>query len=208
MRPLTYLALLLGLCLTDAMFAGYRAGAGRNPRIHKLDYTIVSCWSGLFAGLGAALLAALGALAYLAARGPLAAGVTAPLDGMAVLDGIASRDGVARLDAAAQPLVQAYAVFASVLLLVMLFWTYPRRRTRELAVVLILGPCTLLRPYWIIGGALWALARVERPLAPLIVLAAALQLGVEPLLDVWQARAQRLRIQQLLADGSRDGRGR
>ena len=43
---MTHLALLLGLCLTDAMFAGFRAAAGRNPRIHKLDYTIVSCWSG------------------------------------------------------------------------------------------------------------------------------------------------------------------
>ena len=188
---MTHLALLLGLCLTDAMFAGFRAGAGRNPRIHKLDYTIVTCWSGLFAGLGAALFAALGGLVYLAARGAGAPRYA-----------IAPRDAMARLDAAAQPLVHVYAVFATVLLLVMLFWTYPRRRTRELAVVLILGPCTLLRPYWIIGGALWALGRVEPSLAPLLALAAALQLGVEPLLDVWQTRAQRLRIQQLLADGT------
>lgn len=181
---MTYLALLLGLSLTDAIFAGYRAGAGRNPRIHKLDFTIVTCWSGLFAGLGAALLAALAALAYVFAGsgGPSVA------------------DAIAQLDAAAQPLVHVYAVFAAVLLSVVLFWTYPRRRTREFAVVLILGPCTLLRPYWIIGGALWALAGVELSLAALIALVAVLQLGVEPLLNLWQARAQRLRMQRLLAD--------
>lgn len=180
---MTHLALLLGLSLTDAVFAGYRAGAGRNPRIHKLDYTILSCWAGLFAGLAAAVFAALGALAYaVAGSGPFTA------------------DTIAQLDAAARPLVHAYAVFATVLLLVVLFWTYPRRRTRELAVVLILGPCTLLRPYWIIGGALWALAGLELALAALIALVAALQLGIEPLLNLWHARAQRLRLQQLLAD--------
>jgi hypothetical protein len=185
---LTYLALLLGLSLTDATFAGFRAGAGRNPRIHKLDYTIVTCWSGLFAGLAAALLAALGALAYL-----LAASEGSPFAPAAI----------AQLDAAAQPLVHVYAVFATVLLSVVLFWTYPRRRTRELAVVLILGPCTLLRPYWIVGGAAWALSGVGLSLAALIAFVAALQLGIEPLLNVWQARAQRLRMQPLLADGSR-----
>lgn len=189
---MTYLALLLGLSLTDAMFAGYRAGAGRNPRIHKLDYTIVTCWAGLFCGLGAALLSALGALAYVAAGSR---------------SGRSVADAIARLDAAAQPLVHAYAVFATVLLSVVLFWTYPRRRTRELAVVLILGPCTLLRPYWIIGGALWALASMEPTLAALIAFVTALQLGVEPVLNLWQARSQRRRMQQLLAeDGARVGR--
>ena len=180
--------LLLALSLTDAVFAGYRAGAGRNPRIHKLDYTIVTCWAGLFAGLGAALLAVLGALTYVLAHSE---------------GGRSVKEAIAQLDAAAQPLVHAYAVFATALLSVVLFWTYPRRRTRELAVVLILGPCTLLRPYWVIGGALWALAGVELSLAALIALVAALQLSVEPLLNLWQARAQRLRVQQLLADGAR-----
>ncbi len=182
--------LLLGLSLTDAIFAGYRAGAGRNPRIHKLDYTIVTCWAGLFAGLGTALVAALGALAYL-----WAASAEAVSDG-----GHISASAIAQLDAAAQPLVHAYALFATVLLSVVVFWTYPRRRTRELAVVLILGPCTLLRPYWIVGGALWALAGVERPLAALIAFVAALQLGLEPLLNVWQSRGQRRRMRELLSD--------
>lgn len=177
---MTYLVLLLCLALTDAIFAGYRAGAGRNPLIHKLDYTIISCWGGLFAGLGATALAALGALALILWRGPL------------------EMAAIAQLDAAARPLVHAYAVFASALLAVVLFWTYPRRRTRELAVVLILGPCTLLRPYWIIGGALWALAGAEPALAALIALVAALQLGVEPVLNVWHTRAQRQRMQRLL----------
>lgn len=179
---MTHLALLLALSLTDAVFSGYRAGAGRNARIHKLDYVIVTCWSGFFAGLGAAVLGAVAALAYVF----LVSGAQP-----------SAASSVARLDAAAQPLVHAYAVFATVLLLVVLFWTYPRRRTRELAVVLILGPCTLLRPYWIIGGALWALAGVELSLAALIALVTVLQLGIEPLLNLWHARAQRLRIQQL-----------
>jgi hypothetical protein len=75
------------------------------------------------------------------------------------------------------------------------FWTYPRRHTRELAVVLILGPCTLLRPYWIVGGALWTLAGRELSLAALIASVCAIQLSIEPLLNAWQARAQRLRMQ-------------
>jgi hypothetical protein len=179
---LTHLQLLLALSLTDAVFAGYRAGAGRNPRIHKLDYMIVTCWSGFFAGLAVAVVAGAAALGH----------VLLVSGGWPFL-----ASGIARLDAAAQPLVHAHAIFATVLLLVVLFWTYPRRRTRELAVVLILGPCTLLRPYWIIGGALWALAGVELPLAALIVLVTGLQLSVEPLLNLWHARAQRLRLQQL-----------
>jgi hypothetical protein len=180
-RDLIHLALLLGLSLTDAIFSGYRAGAGRNPRLHKLDYTLVSCWVGFFVGLGAALLGALAALVYVAVSGRV--GQPVP-------------DSIARLDAAAQRLVFSYGVFASVLLLVVLLWTYPRRRTRELAVVLILGPCTLLRPWWIVGGALWAAQAVDLPLAALITLVVAAQLGVEPVLNLWHARAQSLRMEQ------------
>ena len=135
----------------------------------------------MFAGLGGASLATLAALVYVQ-TGRRAA---RPL-----------MDIVAELDAAARPLVHTYGLFATGLLLVLVFWTYPRRRTRELAVVLILGPGTLLRPYWIVAGALWALAGVDVPLAALIVLVAAVQLGVEPMLNVRQARAQRLRMQR------------
>lgn len=178
---MTNLGLLMGMSLLDAVFSGYRSAAGRNPRIHKLDYALANCWAGLFAGFGGASIATLAALVYVQtgrrAGRPLA-------------------DVVAELDAAAKPLVLAYGLFATGLLLVLVFWTYPRRRTRELAVVLILGPGTLLRPYWIVGGALWALAGVDLSLAALIVLVAAVQLGVEPALNVWQARAQRLRMQR------------
>jgi hypothetical protein len=169
------------MSLIDAAFSGYRSGAGRNPRIHKVDYALANGWAGLFAGLGAALLALVAALVYVhsgsRAGQPLA-------------------EVVVRLDAAAKPLVHAYGLFATGLLLVILFWTYPRRRTRELAVVLILGPGTLLRPYWIIGGALWALAGETLSMAALIALVVVLQLGVEPGLNMWQERAQRRRLQR------------
>ena len=178
---MTNLALLLGMSLTDAVFSGYRSGAGRNPRIHKLDDTIANCWAGLFAGLGAAVIALSAALAY--AHSGSSAGQ--PLG-----------EVVARLDAAAKPLVHAYGLFATALLLVILLWTYPRRRTRELAVVLILGPGTLLRPYWIVGATLWALSADDLSLAVLSALVAGLQLGVEPVLNVWQGRVQRLRLQR------------
>ena len=56
------------------------------------------------------------------------------------------------------------------------------------------------RAYWIVGGALWALAGVERPLAALIAFVAALQLGLGPLLNVWQSRGQRRRMRELLSD--------
>lgn len=178
---MTNLALLLGMSLTDAVFSGYRSGAGRNPRINKVDYVLANGWAGLFAGLGAALIALVAALVYVHSGSRAAQ----PLP-----------DTVAQLDAAARPLVHVYGLFATALLLVLLLWTYPRRRTRELAVVLILGPCTLLRPYWIIGGALWALAGENASLAALIALVATLQLGVEPVLNVWHGRAQRLRMQR------------
>lgn len=178
---MTNLGLLLAMSLTDSIFSGYRAGAGRNPLLHKVDYTLLSFWSGLLLGLGGALVAAGGALAYLYWQ---------KCSGKPVLDVIAI------LNDAALPLVRCYGVFATGVLLVMLFWTYPRRRTRELAVVLILGPCTLIRPFWIAGGAAWASLGVEPALAALIVLTAAVQFGVEHLLNRWQRRAQLLRMRQ------------
>jgi hypothetical protein len=181
---LTNIGLLLVLSVTDSIFSGYRAGAGRNPRLNKVDYTLQSLWSGLGLGLGGA--AVMGAVALSC--------VYWQLDGAEPLGPV-----VALLDAAALPLVQWYGAFATVLLLVMLLWTYPRRQTRELSVVLILGPCTLVRPFWILAGALWASLGVALWISFLVLLAAAVQLGIEQLLNRWQLGRQLRRMQRWAA---------
>jgi hypothetical protein len=181
---LTNIALLLVLSLTDAIFSGYRAGAGRNARLNKIDYTLQSLWAGLAFGLlGAAVMGAV-ALACLYWQREGGEPVW-PL--------------IARLDAAALPLVQWYGTFATLLLLVVLLWTYPRRQTRELSVVLILGPCTLVRPFWIVAGAIWASLGVPLWISFIVLLAAAVQLGVELRLNRWQHGRQLRRMQRWAA---------
>lgn len=65
----------------------------------------------------------------------------------------------------------------------LVFWTYPVRRVRELSAVLILGPCTLLRPFVILGGAMFAAWHVPRHLVALVFIAVGVHLAMEAALN-------------------------
>lgn len=110
-------AWLLVLALTDATFAGYRAAAGRDARLHKADYYLKAFWMGLAGGV-------LGAL--------VVAAVTFALLWWQLRSGAAFEHLRGELEAAAARLVFAYAIFATLMLSVMLLWTYPKRQLREL----------------------------------------------------------------------------
>ncbi len=172
---------LLVLALTDAMFAGYRSAAGRNPRLHKADYYLGAFWMGLFGGAANCLLV-----------GSIGVGLAA----YQVHTGQSWADAWQQLEAAAGQLVRVYAIFASVLLAVMLLWTYPRRESRELSVVMILGPCTLLRGPWIIIGAGYAALQGPTWTGAWCLTAAISQLLLEWVLNRLQASAQRRRMAQ------------
>ncbi len=174
-------AWLLVLALTDATFAGYRAAAGRDARLHKADYYLKAFWMGLAGGV-------LGAL--------VVAAVTFALLWWQLRSGAAFEHLRGELEAAAARLVFAYAIFATLMLSVMLLWTYPKRQLRELSVVMILGPCTLIRPYWIFGGALYAAWPAAPWVQALCFVAAVVQLSIEAALNRVQRRAQLARMRQ------------
>lgn len=172
---------LLLLSLTDAMFAGYRAAAGRNPRLHKVDYYLAAFWTGLFAGWVSAAVVAL--LVFVLAS-------------WQVRGGESWGEVINELHDAASELTVVYGVFATTLLAVMLLWTYPKRQIRELSVVLILGPCTLMRPPWIVVGAAYVGWGQPAWIASSCLAAALVQLSTGRLLDVLQKRAQLRRLSQ------------
>lgn len=120
------LGALLGLLALDAGFAGYRAAAGRNPRVRKLAWYRRAVLRGLVAG--AVLDAVVVALV-------LGLGIDAKAAGVAML--------------------QVFAPFAIAVIVSMLLWFSRSLDVRVLASVLVLGPFTLLRPVVIVAGVGW-----------------------------------------------------
>lgn len=175
--------LLAVLAVVDAAFAGFRAAAGRNAAVHKPDYFLRATWMGAGVGLLAiALVCAWLGLTLVTATSP-----------QVLFD--------AYIDAATR-LVVAYAIYATIVVSALLAWTYPRAAQRALATVLVLGPFTLLRPYAIIAGAVWAAVGTTRwEVTGAVILAAAVQLLVAPFLEHLQSRAQTRLIARLYDSG-------
>lgn len=173
---MTAFVLLLVLSLTDFLFSGYRAAAGRNALLHKVDYYLKSFWEGFFAGCVGGLL------------------VTGCVVGLAAVEvtvsGASWSYALGELERAAARMVWAYGGFATLLLSVMLLWTYPKRQIRELSVVLILGPCTLVRPLWTVGGAVFAAWDGPPWIVAGCTVAVVVQLGGEVVLNKIQKRRQ------------------
>jgi hypothetical protein len=167
-------AVLLGvLVLFDAVFAGFRAAAGRDARLYKVDYYLRSAWLGAIAGaLVIAIMSALIAVTLSVASSP-----------SALFDGYLQ---------SARHLLWVYGIYASIVLLAMGMWTYPAPDIRVLASVLVLGPFTLVRPLVIVAGCGFALALATQfQVRALCAAAIALQLSIEPMLNAIAAKSQK-----------------
>lgn len=164
--------LLVVLSLVDSIFVGYRAAAGRNPALHKTDYYLKASWLGL----------ALGFLPVVFLGSFLTIALSASADSSAL---------VVQFEDVCWVLVRVYGIFATLVLGALLLWTYPHRKGREISVMLILGPFTLLRPWWIVLGViLGTFASPSALVASGVVLAGLSQLSVELLANWIQERAQ------------------
>jgi hypothetical protein len=134
---------LAALALCDATLCGYRDAAGRNPRIHKEAYFVRAATRGLRGGISVVVV--IGALmvgALLTTQYPAALWFDASL--------------------AASRMVTVYGIYACIVFAAISVWLVARADVRTLATVMILGPFTLIRPWVIAGGAVWAAWLADR----------------------------------------------
>lgn len=167
-------AVLLGvLGLFDAVFAGFRAAAGRDARLYKVDYYLRSVWLGAITGaLVIAIVSALIAVTLSLSSNP-----------NALFESYLQ---------SARHLLWIYGIYATIVLLAMGMWTYPAPDIRVLASVLVLGPFTLIRPLVIVAGGAFALAlATQYQVRALCAVAIALQLSIEPILNTIAAKSQK-----------------
>jgi hypothetical protein len=170
----TVLALAV-LALFDVLLSGFRAAAGRDGRIAKAPYYRDAIGRSAVAGAGViAGNAALVALLVGAASDP--AGVWAAL-----------------LQAGGRA-VDVFAAFATLTLVAILFWFAPLRELRIVPTLLVLGPLTLVRPFVIAGGLVYAAIGARDWRVWLVAGAAGLSmLGIEILLGArYRPRWRRL----------------
>lgn len=145
------LAALCVLFAVDAALAGYRASAGRNPRVRKVEWYRYHAVLGLAAGLGVDILVV----------------------ALVLLLGVDVRP-------AAVAMLQVFVPYASAVLFAMLLWYSRSLDVQVLSSVLVLGPFTLLRPFVIVGGVAWGFAQVPSvggAVIAFVLIAAALGLG-------------------------------
>lgn len=157
--------LLLGvLAFIDGTLCGFRAAAGRNPRIFMWQYYRAAMGRG--AKLSAVVLVGFSLVsAALALLGPEG---TWP----AMLE-------------TASVLVRIYAAFATLTLIALGLYLVGSFDFGVLASVLVLGPFTLLRPWTIALGAIWAAWASTSTIASGLALAAgAVMVNFERLLDL------------------------
>jgi len=158
----TIFVLLGTLAFVDGTLCGFRAAAGRNPRIFMTGYYRRALVR------GAVFAVATIAVFLLVALGLVGAGVA-----------------WTELELTAARLVMVYGAFASLVLLALGLYLVGSFDFAVLASVLVLGPFTLLRPWVIAGGAVWAALVAPSWLAgALAVVAGATMVGFERLLDV------------------------
>lgn len=156
--------LLLGLlALVDGTLCGFRAAAGRNPRLFLRAYYRASMLR------AAALATAVIVVFLLAALGLRALHPPA----------------FEQLVRAADAMVLVYGAYAVVVLAALALYLTASFDLGILATVLVLGPFTLARPVVIAAGALVAALSTRDVVATsFAVLAAAVMLGFERLLEL------------------------
>jgi hypothetical protein len=161
--------LLATLALVDAGFSGFRDAAGRNPRIRKQGYFRRAVRRGLRCGL-------------------VSCGVVAALVVVLIARAPAPAEAFLTVSQAATSLVWSFGVYATLVLLALGVWLAAEPDLRALASVIILGPFTLIRPWWIATTCLWAAAAATTVEAAIAAIGAAVaQLLIEP----WLARGWR-----------------
>ncbi|WP_327351226.1 hypothetical protein [Streptomyces sp. NBC_01304] len=151
---------LLALGLADAAFAGFRAYAGRDGRIRKGRAALLAARRGLATGVPGLVLTAAVAAGLLLGAGDRA-------------------ERYATLDDAAGRMLLVYAPYTAVVLASLCCYFWGNFRISTLAVVIGLGPLTLLRPLVVLAGAV-AAARGSLPGAVVATVASAAVLLVEP----------------------------
>jgi hypothetical protein len=157
-------ALLAALALVDAMFCGFRDAAGRTLAIDKRAHDRRAVARGLRAGIAAVLALSLLAAALI---------LTAPDPG-----GLYSAMCVA-----GERMVWVYGAYATLVFFALLAYLIPDVDVSILATVLILGPFTMLRPWLIWAGALWAAWSAREPRTAVLAVASAAALSaLQPLL--------------------------
>jgi hypothetical protein len=153
--------LLGALVLIDGTLCGFRAAAGRNPRLFLRDYYAASLRRG-------ALLSVLVVGAFLGVA--MLVKATSPVDWSALL-------------LAADAMVFVYGLYAMAVLGALGLYVVGHFDLGVLATVLVLGPFTLVRPLVIVGGAVWACVVAPEPLSIAFCLCAAIvMIGFERLL--------------------------
>ncbi len=179
--------LLALLAVLDAIFAGFRASAGRDARLYKVDYYLRGSWLGGGFGIIAISIAALPVIITL---------LIAPDPSLLFAEYLR----------VARHLLWFFASYAALVVLAMALWTYPHPGVRTLASVLILGPLTLLRPAIIITAcAVAVLLETQWKLRIPCIFAILVQLGIEPTLNWIHSKAQQKRHLRVLAGGGLDG---
>ncbi|CAM5233430.1 hypothetical protein GCM10010329_62540 [Streptomyces spiroverticillatus] len=153
--------LLAALALIDAAFAGFRAYAGRDGRIRKSGPTRSAALRGLTIGA-------------------LALTVTSAFTTAVLLLGGNPAVRYAELDAAAGRMLLVHAPYTAIVAASLACYFWGPFRASTLAVVIGLGPLTLLRPLVVLVGAV-AAAWGSLPAAAVAVAASAGVLLVEPL---------------------------
>jgi hypothetical protein len=151
--------LLVALALIDGAFCGFRDAAGRDPRIEKRAYYRRALLRGTLAALVAVLV--LGALTG-------AALLLAP-DGAGLY---------ADLLAVGARMVWVYGGYATLVCAALVVYAIPIHDLSTLMTVIILGPFTMMRPFVIAAGALWAAWGAGRVESIVLALLSALVIGL------------------------------
>lgn len=155
-------AALCALALLDAAFAGFRASVGRDARLVDHRFNVGAAAWGLAVGAGGLALIAAATLPWLA--------------------GSTSRaDRYADLVAAGGRMLTVYVPMALLnLAAIVVYLAVTNHELRAVAMTLVLGPFTLLRPVVIAGGAAWAAAGGTVPTAMGATVAAAVTIATGP----------------------------
>jgi hypothetical protein len=135
-------AALSALVLFDVLLSGTRAAAGRDGRIAKPPHYRAAGLRALAAGVVVVVVLAANA----ALVGILVA--TAPQPAVAW----------ASLLQAGVRCVEVCGAFATLTLIAILFWFAPVRELRIVPTLVVLGPLTLIRPFVVAGGLLYAVS--------------------------------------------------